>query len=65
MDYLTNRIGNSFLLKPTNPSEMETIIHSFKNSKSTGLYSIPVKLMKILVKPVSNSFSEIVNASFG
>ena len=65
MDYLTNRIGNSFFLKPTNPSEIEAIILSVKNSKSVGPYSIPVKLLKILVKPVSNSFSEIVNASFG
>ena len=65
MDYLTNRIGNSFFLKPTNPSEIEAIILSFKNSKSVGPYSIPVKLLNILVKPVSNSFSEIVNASFG
>ena len=65
MDYLTNRIGNSFFLKPTNPSEIEAIILSLKNSKSVGPYSIPVKLLKILVKPVSNSFSEIVNASFG
>ena len=58
MDYLTNRIGNSFFLKPTNPSEIEAIILSFKNSKSVGPYSIPVKLLKILVKPVSNSFSK-------
>ena len=65
VDYLTSRIGNSFFLKPTNPSEIEAIILSFKNSKSVGPYSIPVKLLKILVKPVSNSFSEIVNASFG
>ena len=65
MDYLTNRIGNSFFLTPTNPSEIEAIILSFKNSKSVGPCSIPVKLLKILVKPVSNSISEIVNASFG
>ena len=55
----------SFFLKPTNSSEIEAIILSFKNSKSVGPYSIPVKLLKILVKHVSNSFSEIVNASFG
>ena len=33
MDYLINRIGNSFFLKPANPSEIEAIILSFKNSK--------------------------------
>ena len=65
MDYLTNRIGNSFFLKPTNPNEIEAIILSFKNSKSVGSYSIPVRLLKIQVKPVSGSFSEIVNASSG
>ena len=62
---LQTELVNSFFLKPTNSSEIEAIILSFKNSKSVGPYSIPVKLLKIPVKPVSNSFSEIVNASFG
>ena len=52
-------------MKPTDPNEIEPIILSFKNSKSVGPYSIPVKLLKILVKPVSESFSEIVDASLG
>ena len=41
MDYLTDRIGNSFFLKPTDPNEIDAIILSFKNSKSVEPYSIP------------------------
>ena len=37
---------------------------SFKNSKSAGPYSIPIRLPKSLGKPVSEAFSLIVNDSF-
>ena len=60
MDYLTDRIGNSFFLKPTDHNEIKAIILSFKNSKSVGPYSIPVKLLKIPVKPLQqNHFQKL------
>ena len=64
MDYLTNRNDESFFMSPTTPEEIEEIIISLNSGKSTGFYSIPVKLLKILSKPVSIQYSEIVNESY-
>ena len=64
MDYLNDRVGNSFLLSPANAKEIESIILSFNNSKSIGPYSITIRLLKILASEISESFSLIVNYSF-
>ena len=64
LDYLTNRNDKSFFISLTIPEEVEAIIISLSRRKSTGPYSIPVKLLKILSKPVSIQYSEIVNKSF-
>ena len=64
LDYLTNRNDKSFFISPTTPEEVEAIIISFNSRKSTGPYSIPIKLLKILSKPVSIQYSEIVHESF-
>ena len=64
LDYLTNRNDKSFFISPTTPEEVEAIIISLNNRKSTGPYSIPIKQLKILPKPVSIQYSEIVNKSF-
>ena len=64
MDYFNDRVGNSFFLSPVNAKEIESIILSFNNSKSTGPYSIPIRLLKILASEISESFSLIVNDSF-
>ena len=61
LDYLKNRVSNSFFLAPTDPKEIEAIILSLNNGKSIGPYSIPVKLLKILAEPISESLSLIVN----
>ena len=47
MDYLNDRVGNSFFLSPTDAKEIESIILSFNNSKSVGPYSIPIRLLKM------------------
>ena len=57
-------MGIQFFLIATDPLEIETIIMSFNTSKSVGLYSIPMRLLKSLGKPVSEAFSLIVNDSF-
>ena len=36
MDYLQNRVDNSFSLSPTDPNEIEAIILSFSNDKSVA-----------------------------
>ena len=64
LDYLNNPVKNSLFLKPTDPKEIEAIILSLNNSKSSGPFSIPIRLLKTLAKGVSESYSLIVNDSF-
>ena len=58
MDYLNDRVGNSFFLSPADTKENESIILSFNSSKSVGLYSIPIKLLKILASEISEPFPD-------
>ncbi len=44
--------------------EVSNIIQSLKNGKSSGLNSIPVKLLKILNYPISSDLSVLINESF-
>ena len=64
IDYLKDRNGHSIFLIATDPLEIEIIIMSFNNSKSVGPYSIPMRPLKSLGKPVSEAFSLIVYDSF-
>ena len=64
LDYLSNPVENSLFLKPADPKEIEAIILSLNNSKSSGPFSIPIRLLKTLAKVVSESYSLIVNDSF-
>ena len=63
MDYLQDRVDDSFFLSPTDPNEIEAIILSFSNYRSVGPYSVPIKLLKSLSKPASESVKLIVNDS--
>ena len=47
-------------LKPTDRKEIEAIILSLNNSKSSGPFSILIRLLKTLAKGVSESYSLIV-----
>ena len=64
LDYLNNPVENSSFLKPTAPKENEAIILSLNKSKSSGPFSILIRLLKTLAKGVSESYSLIVNDSF-
>ena len=48
LDYLKNRNMNSFFISPVTHSDIEDIIISLKNGKSTDPFSIPVKLLKLV-----------------
>ena len=63
LDYLMKRNSSSFFIKPITYIEIEEIISSFRNGKSTGPYSIPVKLLKILSPYISQPLAIIFNAS--
>ena len=64
LDYLNNRVENSLFLKPTDSKEIQEIILSLNSSTSSGPFSIPIRLLKILAKGISESYSLIVNDSF-
>ena len=62
LDYLKNRNMNSFI-SPVTHSEIEDIIISLKNGKSTGPFSIPVKLLKLVKSDISQPLASIFNES--
>ena len=47
-DYLTNENPKSFFLLPTNKEEIKLILSSTDTSKATDLYSILIKVLKLL-----------------
>ena len=53
-----------FLISPTNPVEIETLINSLDDSKSSGPTSIPTRLLKLIGKKIAIPFSDICNMSF-
>ena len=56
---------SSFSISPVTHSEIEDIIISLKNEKSTGPFSIPVKLLKLvksdILRPLACIFNESIN----
>ena len=64
LSYLKNRNSDLLFLAPVTPNETEIIINSLNKNKSTGPYSIPVVLLKILSSYIACSLATIVNHSF-
>ena len=54
---------NSFYLSPITPEEMEEEIGKLNPSKSTGPYSIPAKILRIIKEPLSKPLEIIFNIS--
>ena len=68
-NYLKNLNPNTFLANPSNPNEIETIIHEIDSTKSVGPNSIPTIILKeiksIISTPISNMFNKsIKNGTF-
>ena len=63
LDYLKERNPHSFYMKPIIHTEIEDIISPFKISKSTGPFSVPVKLLKLLKPYISKPLAIIFNES--
>ena len=51
-------------LAPTTPDEISDVINQLDSSKATDIYDIPVKLVKIGSKFLSNQLTKIFNDSF-
>ena len=63
-DYLQQNNKNSFFITPTDSSEINLIISSLSNNKSTGPNSIPCKILKLLKYELSSHLADIFNISF-
>ena len=63
-DYLSNTNTNTFLLTPTDKSNIFFIISLLDSHKSSGPNSIPVKILKLLKNDISQKLSDVFNVSF-
>ena len=63
IDYFNHSIYNSFIF-PTTSDEIEKEISCLKLGKSSGFFSVPTKILKILKTVVSKPLETIHNASF-
>ena len=64
VDFMGDRIGNSFFIAPSVPLEISEIISLLKAGKSLGPNSIPMKILKALSPLISPLLSQIINESF-
>ena len=62
--FLKRPLSNSFMLFPTDRYEIENLIMNLKLGKSTGPFSVPINLLKIIKTHVSLPLSYIFNCSF-
>ena len=53
LDYLKQRNYRSLFLSNVTPEEIETLINSLQEGKAVGPYSIPIKLLKMISRPIS------------
>ena len=62
--FLDPKQPDSMFLQPTNKSEIEKIIKSLDSKKSSDIYGMSQKLLKILSPAISETLSNIFNESF-
>ena len=63
-DYLLPLNIESFLLTPTDSTEVSNIISSLNQNKSDGPNSIPIKILKLFNKDISYQLAILFNQSF-
>ena len=54
--YLTNPCKESFLISLCTKTEIQEIISNFDNNKTTGINSIPLKILKLLKSQLQNTY---------
>ena len=64
IDYLNHSIFNNFFIFPTTSDEIEKEISCLKLGKSSGFFSVPTEILKILKTVVSKPLEIIYNTSF-
>ena len=63
-DYLTNENPDMFFLSPTNKDEIKFLLSSLDINKSTGLCSIPSKVLNMFKNDISDQLADLFNLSF-
>ena len=63
-EYLKDSLCNSFYIFRTTADEIEVEISKLKSGKSTGPFSIPVTILKLLKSVISRPLETLFNASF-
>ena len=63
-DYLPPLNIESFILTPTDSTEVSNIIFSLNQNKNDGPNSIPIKILKLLNKDISDQLAILFNQSF-
>ena len=63
-DYLMPLNIESFFITPTDSTEVSNIISSLNQNKSDGPNSIPIKILKLLNKDISDQLAILFNQSF-
>ena len=64
LDYLKQRNDKSLFLSNATPEEIEALINSLQEGKAVGPYSVPIKLLKMISRPISLPLCLIINESF-
>ena len=62
--YLKNPNYQKFFINPSTETEIQTLISNLNNGKSTGPFSIPTNILKLINSNVSLPLSKIINLSF-
>ena len=62
--FLDPKQPHSIFLQPTNKSEIEKIIKSLDSNKSSDIYGMSTKFLKILSPAISETLSNISNENF-
>ena len=63
-DYIPPLNIESFFLTPTGSTEVSNIIFSLNQNKSDGPTSIPIKILELLNKDISDQLAILFNQSF-
>ena len=64
LDYLKRRNDKSLFLSNATPEETEALINSLQEGKAVGPNSVPIKLLKMISRPISLPLCLIINESF-
>ena len=62
--FLKNSNDKTFFISPTDETEIITCISSLNSNKSSGPYSIPIKILQLIKKDIAKPLSQLINLSF-